>query len=98
MARRKITTTISADHQKRAIVYGLSYTEALELGIDILGGMNHDIKMLEQDIQQLEAQLSYKKLKINELREEQEKKEILAKNSEFDDAEVFLRVTNRGLK
>jgi|TARA_R100000501_G_C2593952_1_gene93068 preprotein translocase subunit SecF len=98
MARRKITTTISADHQKRAIVYGLIYTEALELGIDILGGMNHDIKMLEQDIQQLEAQLSYKKLKINELREEQEKKEILAKNSEFDDAEVFLRVTNRGLK
>mgnify|MGYP003150609822 CR=1 FL=1 len=98
MVRRKITTTISVDHQKRAIVYGLSYTEALELGIDILGGMNHDIKMLEQDIQQLEAQLSYKKLKINELREEQEKKEILAKNSEFDDAEVFLRVTNRGLK
>ena len=95
MSRRKITTTISPDHQKKAVVYGLSYTQALELGIDILSGVNHDIKLLEEDIMQLEGQLNYKKLKIGELREEAEKKQLLESRSEFDDPSKFLKVIRK---
>ncbi len=76
------------------MAFGIQFSEALDVGINILAGFDPQLMDLKKEVKQLEGELQFKQLKLKELLTDQKKK----KNStEFDNADdLFAMMNKRG--
>jgi len=90
--RPRISTTIDQELHKKALIYSVSWSEALETGIKVLIGEDREIEQLEKNIKQLTNELQLKKDKLIKMKKEDEKDRS---KTEFDTPEDFIREVYR---
>ena len=74
--RRKISTTVSDNAYKMALVHGIPLNEAFEAGVKLISGMSTEVQELQEDIKNLEGELKFKKHRLGELQQEAKENKV----------------------